>query len=119
MSEVKTVSKAEQAQVIFTEVNGIRAEFIKRAIEELGMGKAGASTYFQNAKTKANGGKVKHYRPKKDDAATVDKSSDDVPESFELKLLDGTIKCFLNQQAYDEFVEQNPELIDPDQTISE
>lgn len=102
------MTKAEQAQVIYSEVNGVRAGFIKRAVEEIGMSKAGASTYFQNAKTKAEGGKVKHYY-KKSEKATTEKTVDQVDDSmedapvFEVPLGDGSTKCFLSQEAADEF----------------
>lgn len=114
-------SKATRAQAIYLEelaagADDHRARTIKRFKDELGMGGAGSSTYYQNCKKRANGEKVVHYRPKTEKKSTVDNSSDDVPESFELKLLDGTIKCFLSQEAYDEFVDQNASLIDPDQT---
>lgn len=113
MSEVKTVSKAEQAQVIFAEVNGVRADFIKRVMEELGMGKPGASTYFQNCKTKANGGKVKHYRPKK--AEGQQQHADDDKETFGVALKDGQLKIFGSQQERDDFIEANADLIAEDQ----
>lgn len=102
------MTKAEQAQQIFTEVNGVRADFIKRAVEELGMSKAGASTYFQNCKTRAAGGKVKYYS-KSTAKATVEKTVDEADDSmedaplFEVALGDGTTKCFLSQEAADEF----------------
>lgn len=107
------MNKSELAQAIFTEVNGVRAEFIKRAVEELGMGKAGASTYFQNAKTKAAGGKVVHYRSKADRKTTVDVVDDSMEDAavFELELLDGTIKCFLSQQEADDFKAANATLL--------
>lgn len=122
--EVVELSKAQKSQLIFDEESAkgddkLRARCIARFVNELDMKNAGASTYFQNCKTRAKGEKVKHYRQKKDVVETVDNSSDDVPESFELKLLDGNIKCFLSQQEYDDFVEKNPALIDPDQTIEE
>lgn len=69
----KVPTKAELAMAIYTEVEGVRAEFIKRCIEELGMSKAGASTYHQNCKIKAGGGKVKSYYKSK-------KARDEHPE---------------------------------------
>lgn len=121
------VTKAERALEIYNEefakgVDKLRARVIKRFIEELGMGKPGSSTYFQNCKKKAVGEKVKHYYKRVGDKKsneTVDNSSDDVPESFEVKLLDGTVKVFLNQQECDLFIESNPSIVDPDQTVEE
>lgn len=103
------MSKAEQAQKIFAEVNGVRADFIKRVTDELSLSKAGASTYFQNCKTKASGGKVKHYyKPKTEKSSeqqTVDSVDDSLEDAeiFEYELEDGTIKCFLSQQELDAF----------------
>jgi predicted mannosyl-3-phosphoglycerate phosphatase (HAD superfamily) len=99
------MTKAEQAQQIFTEVNGVRADFMKRVMEELGMSKAGSSTYFQTCKTRAAGGKVKYYSKKAEKSTvepTVDDSMEDAP-LFEVALGDGTTKCFLSQEAADEF----------------
>lgn len=107
------MTKAEQAQVIYTEVNGVRADFIKRVVAELEMGAAGASTYFQNAKTKANGGKVVHYRPKTDKKTTVDVVDDSMEDAavFEVELADGTVKCFLSQQQADDFKAEHAALL--------
>lgn len=121
------VTKADKALAIFVEesakgVDKLRARVIERFCKELDMQKAGASTYFQNSKKKAAGEKVKHYYKKAGDKKTnetVDNSSDDVPESFEVKLLDGTIKCFMNQLECDLFIESNPSIVDPDQTVEE
>lgn len=122
--EIKELSKADKAQLIFVEEaakgdDKLRARCMKRFEDELSMQKAGASTYFQNCKTKAKGEKVKHYRQKKEAVNTVDNSNDDVPESFEVKLLDGSIKCFLSQLEADLFIESNPSIVDPDQTVEE
>lgn len=127
VTEEVVVTKAEKALAIFVEesakgVDKLRARVIARFIAELDMQKAGASTYFQNSKKKAAGEKVKHYYKKageKNSASTVDNSSDDVPESFEVKLLDGTVKVFLNQLECDLFIESNPSIVDPDQTVEE
>lgn len=109
-------SKAEIAQEIFAQVNGVRADFMKRVMEELGMSKPGASTYFQNCKTRAAGGKVKHYyKPKSQQPDTkVDETVDDSKEDaqlFEVELKDGNIKSFLSQEALDEFKANNADLI--------
>lgn len=122
IEEVKVPTKAEQAQAIFIEEaaageDKLRARVIKRFKDELGMGDAGASTYFQNAKKKAAGEKVKHYYKPKSDKPTVDNSNDSEPESFEVKMLDGTIKCFLSQLDADNFIESNSSLVDPDQSV--
>lgn len=122
--EVVELSKAQKSQLIFEEESAkgddkLRARCIARFVNELDMKNAGASTYFQNCKTRAKGEKVKHYRQKKDDAQTVDNSNDDVPESFEVKLLDGNIKCFMSQQEADLFIESNPSIVDPDQSVEE
>lgn len=119
------VSKAQKALAIFTEESTageekLRARVIARFKSELDMKDAGASTYFQNTKKLAAGEKVKHYyKPKSErgESKTVDNSSDDVPESFEVKLLDGTIKVFLSQQEADLFIEANTSIVDPDQSI--
>lgn len=63
---VQTINKAAVAQSIFVEEaakgdDKLRARVIARFKAELGMGAPGASTYFQNCKTKAAGAKVKHY----------------------------------------------------------
>lgn len=110
------MTKAEQAQTIFTEVNGVRGDFIQRAMDELGMSKAGASTYFQNAKVKAAGGKIKHYSKsssKSTDKATnetVDDSMEDAP-LFSVTLKDGTEQCFMSQQALTDFQAANQALL--------
>lgn len=126
--EVEVVlTKADKALIIYNEefakgVDKLRARVIDRFVKELDMGKPGSSTYFQNCKKKASGEKVKHYYKAKGDKSsskTVDDSSDVVPDSFELKLLDGTIKVFLNQQEMDKFIEENASIVDPDQSIEE
>lgn len=63
---VQTINKAVVAQSIFVEEaakgdDKLRARVIARFKAELNMGPQGASTYFQNCKTKAAGQKVKHY----------------------------------------------------------
>lgn len=60
------VNKADTAQAIYAEEAAIgdeklRARVIARFKSELTMSDAGASTYFQNCKKRANGEKVKHY----------------------------------------------------------
>lgn len=122
--EVVELSKAQKSQLIFEEEaakgdDKLRARCMKRFEDELSMQKAGASTYFQNCKTRSKGEKVKHYRQKKDDVQTVDNSDDNVPESFEVKLNDGNIKCFLSQLEADLFIESNPSIVDPDQSVEE
>lgn len=125
--EEVVVTKAEQALKIYQEefakgVDKLRARVIDRFIKELNMGKPGSSTYFQNCKKKAVGEKVKHYYKRVGDKnlnKDVDNSSDDVPESFEVKLLDGTVKVFMNQLECDLFIESNPSIVDPDQSIEE
>lgn len=63
---VQTINKAAVAQAIYVEEaakgeDKLRARVIARFKTELSMGPQGASTYFQNCKTKAAGQKVKHY----------------------------------------------------------
>ena len=121
------VTKAERALEIYKEelakgVDKLRARVIDRFVKELDMGKPGSSTYFQNCKKKAVGEKVKHYYKRVGDKKTnetVDDSSDVVPESFEVKLLDGTVKVFMNQLECDLFIESNPSIVDPDQSVEE
>jgi len=36
-----------------------------------------------------------------------------------VKLLDGNIKCFMSQLEADLFIESNPSIVDPDQTVEE
>lgn len=122
--EVVELSKAQKSQLIFEEEaakgdDKLRARCIARFVNELSMQKAGASTYFQNCKTRAKGEKVKHYRQKKEVEQTVDNSSDIEPEMFEVKLLDGNIKCFMSQLEADLFIESNPSIVDPDQSVEE
>lgn len=114
MTQVQQINKAARALEIFKDEaakgdDKLRARVIKRLKDELGMGEAGASTYYQNAKKIASGGKVKHYRSKK----AVDKVEEKVDDSKEdadlidIELADGTIKSFLSQQAADEWKAEN------------
>lgn len=107
------MTKVEQAAVIYKEVNGVRADFIKRVVAELGMGQAGASTYFQNEKKRANGEKVVNYRPKGEKKTTVDVVDDSMEDAdvFDVELADGTIKSFLSQQEADDFKAANATLL--------
>lgn len=111
---VVELNKTQKSDVIFVEEAAkgdekLRARVIKRYKEELGMGEAGASTFYQNAKKRAAGEKVKHYRSKK----AVDKVEEQVDDSKEdaalidIELADGTIKSFLSQQAADEWKAEN------------
>lgn len=122
--EVVELSKAQKSQLIFEEESAkgddkLRARCMKRFEDELSMQKAGASTYFQNCKTRASGGKVKHYRQKKDDVQTVDNSNDDLPESFEVLLNDGNIKVFLSQQEKEDFIKANESIVSANQEIED
>jgi len=64
------MSKAQLAVQIYNEElakndeSTLRKRTIARFKSELSMGDAGASTYYQNTKKKANGEKVVNYRPK-------------------------------------------------------
>ena len=114
-TEIKAPTKAELAQKIYEEVNGVRADFMKRAMEELGMSKPGASTYHQNCKTKANGGKVKSYYKSKKAQTTesteqIDDSQADV-ELIDIDLKDGSIRSFTTQEAADEWIKKNKKLV--------
>lgn len=102
------MTKAEQAQVIYTEVNGSRGDFIAKAMTDLNMSKAGASTYYQNAKVKATGGVIKHYSKSstKSTVDIVDDSMEDAP-LFSVVLKDGTEQCFMSQQSLTEFKKAN------------
>lgn len=60
------MTKAEAALIIYNELKAandpdIRKKFIARCKAELAMGDAGAATYYQTTKTKAEGGKPKTY----------------------------------------------------------
>lgn len=119
--EVVELSKAEKSQLIFAEESAkgddkLRSRCIARFVNELSMKSPGASTYFQNCKTRAAGGKVKNYSAKKEQPTTVDVNEEVVPDVFEVKLLDGTIQCFLSQQEADLFIEGNASIVDPDQS---
>lgn len=118
------LTKADKALLIFVEEAAkgdekLRARCMKRFEDELSMQKAGASTYFQNCKKKAAGEKVKHYYKSKTEQKVVDDSSDDVPESFEVVLKDGTIQCFLNQQEKEDFIKANESIVSENQEIEQ
>lgn len=103
------MTKVEQAAAIFKEVNGVRADFIKRVVAELGMGQAGASTYFQNEKKRAAGGKVVNYRPKTNKGQQdeqVDDSQEDV-ELFNVLGDDERVYTYTNQADADEHIAKN------------
>lgn len=122
MTEQAQLSKAQQSDLIFQQEvekgdDKLRARVIARFMAELGMSKAGSSTYFQNCKTRAAGNKVKHYyKPKTEkNANDVDQAAKDEAlanaETFDVVLLDGTTKCFMSQQARDEFIENNSDML--------
>lgn len=112
--EVAVVSKAAKAQAIYAEeaANGdekLRARVIKRFKDELSMGDAGASTYFQNCKKKAAGEKVKHYYKGKD-AKTAPEQTNDVNEDaqlFNVKKANGTVESFLKMEDAQECIDAN------------
>lgn len=112
--EVKVLTKAEKAQAIFVEEAAVgedklRARVIKRFKDELGMGDAGASTYFQNAKKKAAGEKVKHYyKPKS--AKPGNEPTNDVNEDaqlFNVKKANGLVESFMKMEDAQECIEAN------------
>lgn len=115
---VVELNKTQKSDLIFAEEAAkgdekLRARVIKRFKEELGMGEAGASTFYQNAKKRAAGEKVKHYRAKKA-VDKVDEQVDDSKEDADLidvELKDGTTKSFLSQQAADEWKAENADQI--------
>lgn len=103
------VSKSVKAQVIFGEEaakgeDKLRARVIARFISELEMSKAGASTYFQNCKTVAAGGKVVHYRPKKD---KVEKQPENDLEPVLVKRPDGSHKFCKSQQEAEAYIAEH------------
>ncbi len=61
------MTKAEQALAIYQELakntddKQMKDACVDRFINELGMTKSGATTYFYNSKKKANGGEIKSY----------------------------------------------------------
>ncbi len=74
--EAKPVSKMEHAKKLYAEIftpgyklkegtTSQRAEFIRRAIDEFGMTKAGAGTYYQNLSNKDRGQPLYKYNSKK------------------------------------------------------
>lgn len=78
------MSKKEQSLALYNEMLAasgdknevVRKDFIARCVKDLGMTAAGASTYYSNAKTVANGGSVKsYYTPSSD--KKVDQHSDE------------------------------------------
>lgn len=100
------VAKSVKAQVIYGEEAAkgeekLRARVIARLMSELDMGKAGASTYFQNSKKVANGGKVVHYRPKKD---KVEKQPENDLEPVLVKRPDGSHKFCKSQQEAEAYI---------------
>ena len=114
IEEVKVPTKAEQAQAIFVEEaaagdDKLRARVIKRFKDELGMGDAGASTYFQNAKKKAAGEKVKHYyKPKS--AKPGNEPTNDVNEDaqlFNVKKANGAVESFMKMEDAQECIDAN------------
>lgn len=61
-------SKKEQAVALYKEMASassdgsvVRKDFIARAVKDIGMTAAGASTYYSNSKTLATGGEVPTY----------------------------------------------------------
>ena len=118
-TEAVVESKSSKAQVIYTEEaakgdDKLRARVIARFKAELGMSPQGASTYFQNCKTKANGGKVKHYRPKSSKAQTTEQTDDSQENAtlFDVKMEDGTIHSFTTQEAAEQHIaEKGGELV--------
>lgn len=82
-------SKKEQAVALYKEMAAassdgsvVRKDFITRAVKEIGMTAAGASTYYSNSKTLATGGQVPtYYVPSADKAVTqaVDDSKQNAP----------------------------------------
>lgn len=124
-NEVKEVviSKAQKALLIFKEElekgeEKHRARTIKRFKDELGMGDAGASTYYQNTKKINGGGKVKHYYKPKSKST---EPQDDGEETFGVQLKDGSLKVFKSQQELDEWkaVDANAELVADEQQVDE
>lgn len=121
-----TLNKAQQAQAIFEEElkrEGVetthRSRVLDRFEKELGLKKTGGgSTYYQNCKKRAAGEKVKNYytpaseRKAKQESQQEDDSKEDA-QLFEVELLNGTIKSFMSQQALDEFVKDNADIIKP------
>lgn len=116
------LSKSAKSDVIYAEEvlkgeEGLRARCMARFESELGLGKAGGSTYFQNCKTRAKGEKVNnYYKPsskKADDKKaneTVDDSNEDAA-LFNVAMKDGTEQAFMSQEKADEFKAANPDLI--------
>lgn len=113
-------SKAERALAIYQELAGdpdIRKKFIARCKSELGMGDAGAATYYQNTKTKAAGGTVKVYgqAAKKATAAHAAAPINDDPWSVILVKDEQVADCavFRGEQAardaFDKLGEHNKE----------
>lgn len=114
--EVAVVSKAAKAQAIYAEEaakgeDKLRARVIKRFKDELGMGDAGASTYYQNCKKIAAGGKVKHYYKPQSKATAQEEGA----ETFGVQLKDGSLKVCSSQQELDDWKKDNADLIAEEQ----
>lgn len=117
---VVELTKSAKSDVIYAEEfakgeDGLRARVLDRFEKELGLKKqGGGSTYFQNAKKRASGDKVKNYYTPKSKAPKADDNVDDSKEDaplFDVELKDGTTKSFLSQQDADDFKTINADLI--------
>ncbi len=126
-TEVVAESKSSKAQAIYVEEAAkgdekLRARVIGRLKSELGMSPQGASTYFQNCKTKAAGGKVKHYRPKSTKAQTTEQTDDSQENAvlIDVKAEDGTIHSFTTQEAAEQHIaEKGGEIVTDEEAEQE
>lgn len=103
-TEQKPVTKMAQATKIFQEVysknydlkgKSQRQCFIARAIDEIGMSKAGANTYFQNLSNKAKGEplyKYNKYESKKGPEETKADAESELPGTTAKKPTRGKVK---------------------------
>lgn len=122
--ETPVLTKAERAQAIYAEElarEGVetthRSRVLDRFEKELGLNKkGGGSTYYQNCKTRAAGEKVKNYytpaseRKAKAEGQQEDDSKEDA-QLFSVELTNGKSKSFMSQEALDEFVKDNADII--------
>lgn len=112
-------TKTAAAQAIYEELKAandpdIRKKFIARCKEELGMGDAGAATYYQNAKKKSDGGtsSERAARPSKKMSVAVNTDPWSVVRVVDERVTD--CYTFVGQQAaeqaYSELREENKQI---------
>lgn len=94
-------SKMNQAEVVFQQVSAegfdlqgktVRAAFVEKAMAEVGLSKAGASTYYQNLRNKhVNGKNLYEYNKTAKKDVVVEEVKKYVPEHRWTLLVDGEV----------------------------